>query len=399
MPAAAPNLRHAGPGGHPSYLGFPSALDRNKLATVATPNAQRLRRRLADLASSGLDASAFSRASGQILADAVAYDFACAATTDPATGLITGTVKSHSGDAFDEQLAHHEYATVDVNQFADLARRRTPVGVLDIDTRGHPDRSPRYRDLLLPLLSLGHELRAVFRSAGATWGVIGLYRCAGSPGFTLAELDTVAAVTTLIADGIRTALIVAPVTEARLHDYGPAVVVLGPDDRPRLITPAAEQRITDLGGTTHGTLPMPLLSLAAATRAASTHDAPAPAATRIRTPRGWISARAAPVIPSNEVVVTLDQARFPEIVPLIAASYGLTNRELDVTRLVLLGADTTAIASCLFLSPYTVQDHLKSVFTKVGVNNRRQLTAAIFFQQYGPRIGDPLAADGWFSTT
>lgn len=366
--------------------------------TVAAPNTNRLLRRLTDLARSGLHTTQFTRATCETLATTIAYDFACLATTDPATGLITGTVKSHPGDPMDEQLARYEYEISDLNQFVELARRPVPVGVLELDTDGHPDRSLRYRDFLLPLLSLGHELRAVFRSAGATWGAIGLYRSTGSRGFTTAEIDAIAAVTTMIADGIRTALIVAPVTTAQLYGAGPAVLVLGPDDRLRLITPAAEDRVDALGGTIHGALPMPLLSLAAATRAASKNAAPAPAATRIRTPDGWISARAAPVTSSAEVVISLDQAGPREIVPMIAAGYGLTNREQDVTRLVLIGADNATIASRLYLSPYTVQDHLKSIFTKVGVTNRRQLTATIFFQQYAPHIGDPLNADGWFTS-
>ncbi len=367
---------------------------------VAAPNPDRLRRRLGDLARAGLDAPTFGRATCEALNAAVPYDFACFATTDPATGLITGTVKSHPGDSMDEALARCEYEVSDLNQFVDLARRAVPVGVLDLDSDGHPEHSTRYRDLLRPLLSLGHELRAVFRSADATWGAIGLYRATGPYGFTTAEADVIAAVTALIVDGIRTALIIAPVTTApaaRLGDTGPAVVVIGPDDRPRLLTPAAENRIDALGGTTHGALPMPLLSLAAATRAASTNGSPTPAATRIRTAGGgWLSVRAAPVTRSGEVVITLDHAQAPEIMPIIAAGYRLTNREQDITRLVLLGADTAAIATQLFLSPYTVQDHLKSIFTKVGVINRRQLTTAIFFQHYGPRIGEPLGADGWF---
>ena len=45
-----------------------------------------------------------------------------------------------------------------------------------------------------------------------------------------------------------------------------------------------------------------------------------------------------------------------------------------------------------------MQDYLKSIFDKVGVRNRRQLTGLIFREHYEPRAwrGDRLSADGWF---
>jgi DNA-binding CsgD family transcriptional regulator len=352
-----------------------------------------LRRRLVGLGADLPDVQAYCGQVCAVLAAAVRADFACLVTTDPAAGLITGAVKSHAGDAKDAEMALYEYAVEDVNRFCDLARRRVPVGVLDADTAGHPERSARYRELLLPVFSFGHELRAGFVSRGAMWGAVGLYRSTGPGRFTDTERDAVAAVTRTVADGIR-AVLVAPLA-ATASDDGPAVLVLDADDRPALLTPAAERRVEDLGGTQHGALPMPLLALSAATRAAERGQRLLPGATRIRTAHGgWLSARAAPT--SGGVVITLDEARPPEIASLLAAGYGLTRREQDVVRLVLLGADTAAIGARLFLSPWTVQDHLKSIFAKVGVTNRRELTAAIFMQQYGPRVGEPLGPAGGF---
>jgi DNA-binding CsgD family transcriptional regulator len=97
--------------------------------------------------------------------------------------------------------------------------------------------------------------------------------------------------------------------------------------------------------------------------------------------------------------VLLEAAQAPELAPLIADGYGLTQRERNVTQLVAQGASTDEIASRLYLSPYTVQDHLKAVFDKVGVSTRGELVARLFFDHYAPRLagGATVGSDGWFA--
>jgi DNA-binding CsgD family transcriptional regulator len=100
----------------------------------------------------------------------------------------------------------------------------------------------------------------------------------------------------------------------------------------------------------------------------------------------------------NQTAVILEPAHPTEVAPLILEAYDLTEREAQVAQLVLQGVSTDEIAAALFISPLTVQQHLKAVFDKTGVRSRRDLVAQIFTQQYLPRIlsGSRLGAGGWF---
>jgi DNA-binding CsgD family transcriptional regulator len=76
------------------------------------------------------------------------------------------------------------------------------------------------------------------------------------------------------------------------------------------------------------------------------------------------------------------------VAPLVTLAYGLSERESEITRLCMQGLSTQQMARALVLSPHTVQDHLKSVFAKTGVNSRSELVRQIFLEHYAPRWED-----------
>jgi DNA-binding CsgD family transcriptional regulator len=51
----------------------------------------------------------------------------------------------------------------------------------------------------------------------------------------------------------------------------------------------------------------------------------------------------------------------------------LTDRELHIARLVATGATSREVGAQLFLSPRTIEAHLRSIFHKLDITSRRQL--------------------------
>jgi DNA-binding CsgD family transcriptional regulator len=95
----------------------------------------------------------------------------------------------------------------------------------------------------------------------------------------------------------------------------------------------------------------------------------------------------------DQVAVVIQHAANDTSVGLELEAHGLTEREREVTWLAVKGVSTAAIAEQLFLSPWTVQDHLKSAFEKTGTHSRRELRSKLFYEDYLPAIGRRAALD------
>jgi DNA-binding CsgD family transcriptional regulator len=128
------------------------------------------------------------------------------------------------------------------------------------------------------------------------------------------------------------------------------------------------------------------LAVKVATAAASSPPGtPGPVSLRARGTRGeWIGLYGEPVTGDRRAGTGHqrgDRARPPAMVlPMLAAAYGLTAREQEVIRGVLAGQSTRQLSASLRISGYTVQDHLKAIFAKVGVNSRGELAHRLALQ-------------------
>ncbi len=198
-----------------------------------------------------------------------------------------------------------------------------------------------------------------------------------------------------LAEGARRGLLIGEAADPDGPE-APGLVVLDEDWNVESLTPGAEGWLAELPDGDwdgQGKLPPSVLAVAGrALRTAEGESAPGEVAlARVLSTEGrWILLHGASLVAggTRRVAVIVEAAHPARITPLLMTAYALTEREQDVTRLVLHGDSTAQIAERLSVSPHRVQQHLKSVFEKTAVRSRRELVGKVFFSHYEPRLRD-----------
>lgn len=363
----------------------------------------RLRDEIASLCNHALDLPTFFDGARRAIGRAVPHDGCCWMTFDPATLLPTSHIPYHSIPPEQvPRLAQNEYFEEDFNKFSVLWKDDPHVGDLNKATDGTRERSTRFRELLEPN-GFRNEMRASFGQDGACWGGMAVYRSDRLPDFALGDALALAEIAELMAQGIKRAVLTQVVGMVE-QENSPGLILMNSDGSLEAMNSSAQAWLDDLmvTSTAEKELPSIVHALAGRTRRGALPESgvqPAQARSHTRSGR-WVIMHGSLVGegPEAKVAIILEQARPPQIAPLIAEAYGLSAREQDVARLVIQGYSTGEIAEQLFVSPHTVQDHLKSIFDKAGVRSRRELVTRVFSEHYAPRMGQhvPVGADGWF---
>lgn len=373
---------------------------------MARWDADRLVEEVRRLALRGFDRDEYNRELSARLRRGLAFDAACWHALDPETLLLTtvNPEELYAGGFMNAESEPHaartflasEYERPDYNAFAALARRRAPVGILSEATRGRPERSARYSEWLA-VQGTPHEMRAALVTRGRAWGCVIFHRTEESGDFRREDAQLMARLSRPIAEGLRAAI--RSDAARRPLPTAPGMLVLCATDEIELITPTAEKLLEPLkdgDASTDTVMPMPVLALAARAREHAAHGEPA--ALHVPTAAGWLTLHAA--LPdgatSRRVAIVIQATAHEHAAPLRLEAHGLTARECEIATLVARGLTTQQMAERLFLSPWTVQDHLKAIFDKTGVRSRGELRARIFHEDYLPGIlqSAPLDANG-----
>jgi DNA-binding CsgD family transcriptional regulator len=373
-------------------------------AAVDTNGTVRQRVRL--LCSAGLDVGTLERELIVALRRAVPVDAWCIGTVDPSTSMMTGSIGEGYAKDRTDRFFEIEYSEPGVNKFADLARMRPPVGRLSELAGVRKEDTSHWREICQPV-GLDDELRAALVIDGACWGAMALARSRESGHFTAAEASFLAQLTETIAAGLRGSLVAGSprLTEAA---FGPGLIVLDDDLAVVATSPAGQDWLDQLRAAESEWMgPLPHVMLSAVNRLHHLEDAAADLPDlmprlRVRLRSGqWLSVQATRLVASaapTQIAIIIEPSGPTEIAPLILQAYALSAREREVAGHVLRGQSTQEIAEELVISPHTVHQHLKSIYKKVGIQNRAELVSEVFDRHYRTPLlhHEAVGADGRF---
>jgi DNA-binding NarL/FixJ family response regulator len=294
---------------------------------------------------------------------------------DPQTLIPLGGVAEHDYGPGVARLLELEYSGADYATMGALARRTVPAGSLSAETGRDLARSPRWDEILRPV-GIGDEAALACRDALGCWGWIKAYRDSGDPAFSEHDLELLAAVGPRLGSALRRRIGgVAPAADG--PPSAPGVIVLDRDLRAVSSTAGARDWAAALPAASvfaaWGMLPAVVYPAAVLARSGS--GAKQAQALERAVGGRWVKIEAAPLDGQDgeRIAVVLRGAAPAETFELLCRAYALTTRERQVVAALIAGDDTRAMTERLVISRHTVQDHLKSVFTKLGVSSRREV--------------------------
>lgn len=269
----------------------------------------------------------------------------------------------------------------EVNRWTGLHASGRAVGLLRHATDDDPAQSLMWRGIL-SRYGIRDVASAVFSDRFGIWGFLDLWRAGPEP-FSHGDagfLESIAGPLTTALRSCQAQTFTSPATpESRV--LGP-VVVLVDDDLALLSQTAASEewlRILLPPDPSQQPVPASVYNVAAQLLALEQGVDSNPATARVHLSNGfWVTLRAARLTRADSgeqgvIAVTIEEASAADRMDVFARAFGLTPRETDLLERLAAGNDTRHLARQMYISEYTVQDHLKSIFSKTGAPNRPTL--------------------------
>jgi DNA-binding CsgD family transcriptional regulator len=347
------------------------------LAVATERERGRCRERLERLGTSTLDGDSLRYEAVVLLRRTIGFDRWCWPLADPDTLIPLSGVAEHDYGPAVPRVLELEYSGDDFAAMDVLARRASPAGSLSAETGGDLARSRRW-DEVLRHVGIGDEAVIACRDALGCWGWLKAYRDSAERPFAGQDLGLLAQVGPGLGAALRHSL-ARDRRRSSMTASPPGVIVLDSGLRPVSWTAGARAWIDVLpAAKVYAALGMlPAMVYPVATLARSRNGARGCGALERAVDGRWVMIEAAALEGrgNRAIAVTLRDATAGETFDRLCRIYALSRRERQVVAALAAGLDTRAAADRLSISRHTVQDHLKSVFAKIGVNSRRELVA------------------------
>ena len=340
----------------------------------------------------GLDAATLRQRVLERMRSVVPFEGYVAFTMDPSSGLITHALVEEMGDERGLQtFLQHVCFEDDILEFNWMARNRIPVGLLSEATSGKLERALRYRELIGPA-GFGYEMRGALSIGTELWGGLCLTRGKGRPDFESRGVAFMRRIAPHLGAGLRAASLQQDLYDDQYSDDAAGVLVLEQRGTVLRHNAAAERLLRELGDLgpnwrEGAGLPIPIWTMFGALmrslKPETDDDLNSSPHLHVRGRSGrWLTLQASwsesnHALPSESVVI-IAPATPKVVLQLRTSAYGLSRREHDVLDLVVRGASTKQISQVLYISEYTVKDHLSHIFEKVGVRGCRELIKRLY---------------------
>lgn len=360
----------------------------------STSRQERVFEEIKRLCHSGLGAAELHREIAASLKRVVPFEGFAGSTMDPLSALPTGIV--HDGKIGKEEdtrfFTEHIYFDDGVTDYGWLARSGSGAMTLSTATGGKLERSLRHREFNAPK-GLGNEVRAAFTVGRELWGGLCLVRERGEADFERREVELIKRVAPHVGAALRAAALRREALQDPADGDSPGVLFLDAGGSVEHYTASAAALLRELSGPAEAgwpveeNLPVVVWSVVGALRRSlrpqNEKDRASAPALCVRSSAGrWLTLQASLAEPRDGrpggTVIVVAPAGPRETIRLRKSLYGLTPREEEIVDLVVQGRSTAQISTALYISGYTVQDHLSNIFEKVGVRSRRELVKRLF---------------------
>ncbi|UII56578.1 helix-turn-helix transcriptional regulator [Cytobacillus spongiae] len=314
------------------------------------------------------------------LREVIEFDAYCCTVINPDTLTSVGAVTESSLEDIHHKLLTCEYLGNDVHLYEDLIVCTSKVGRLS-DTFGKV-KSRRYETILKPL-HFSDEVRVALMDRSKCYGFLTLFRKKNQPYFSDEAVQLLENLSAIAGQALRAYYhsLLDQTEDRRMIESG--VIILTNKLQIQSMNDLGLQCLNQLwqleGSDSQETLPIPLQAICTKLLVKGENSSPF----FIPITENMLITASATFLYTDQskdhtIAITLNRATSKDMLFYLMEAYQLTFREQQVVLECLKGSLSKEIAHQLNISYYTVQDHFKVIFQKIGVSSRNELVWKLY---------------------